>query len=610
MRHFLITLSLILCTCLSLRAQRFTAQIEEVGGGYRLTYTVTSSDAEDFVAPSLSDFDVLSGPAKSTFSSYQFVNGHASHTASTTYTYILSPLKSGRHTIGSASVRVGGRVLKSNAITFNAQKGGGSTGGQQGRGTGRADDAQAQGADGVQQAGSAVTQRDLFITVTPSRTHVREQEAVLLTYKIHARVGVGLSGTQLTTKPDFRGLISQEIPLPGNQIQTELERRGGISYRTGTILQYVVFPQQSGKLVIPSITFDCTVVQQDRTMDLVDAFFNGGGTIGVQVKRSVPVTTLDVSALPQPKPADFSGAVGKFSMDGKVLNHNVRTNDVTTYRITLKGVGNLKLITPPTVNFPSDFDKYDPKTNENTRVTRDGLTGQLTFDYTFVPRNVGHYTIPAVTFTFFDTEAGTYRTLRTQSVELDVAKGTRSNADVDKQLALLRSDIRDIHQSNPASTLLRLMQWGTLLYWIILLLLLTGLVITHLVLQQYLRKRADIVGRKRSGAKRQAAKRLRKAEKMLATASDADFYAEINRSLTDFLTDAFALSRADLSRENVARLLTERGVPNETVMQLASVLDTCEQSQYAPQADGGRRETYEAALQLLETLSKYVHKTK
>lgn len=209
-----------------------------------------------------------------------------------------------------------------------------------------------------------MTQRDLFIDVTPNRTRIREQEAVLLTYRIHVRAGVALSNTSLTQKPDFKGLISQEIPLPGNQIQTTIEHRGGATYRTGTILQYVVFPQKAGRITIPSITFDCAVLQQDHTMDLADAFFNGGGTVGVQVRRKVPEITLQVDALPQPKPANFSGAVGKFNLQGKLLTPNVRTNDVATYRITLNGLGNMKLISAPTVNFPKDFDTYDPKTNE------------------------------------------------------------------------------------------------------------------------------------------------------------------------------------------------------------------------------------------------------
>lgn len=418
-------------------AQSFKAHIEDVGGYYRLTFTIASNDANNFTPPSLSNFEVLSGPSTSTFSNYQIINGHASHSETTTFTYILSARKSGKITIGPASIRVNGKSVHSNSVTLNAQANHSASNGPHSPNVGTN--------NSVQQAGSSVTNNDLFIDVTPSRTTVHEQEAVLLTYRIHARVGVGLSNTSLTQKPDFKGLISQEIPLPGNQIQTYIEHRNGRTYRTGTILQYVVFPQTSGKLTIPSITFDCAVVQQDNTMDLADAFFNGGGTISVQVRRSVAPITLQVEALPQPRPAKFSGAVGKFNIQAQLLNKTIKTNDVATYRITLNGLGNLKLISAPQVKFPSDFDTYDAKTTDNTKATANGLHGQLTFDYTFVPRNVGDYAIPATEFVFFDTESNSYKTIRTQAITLHVEKGERSNADVDKQLALLKSDIRPLH---------------------------------------------------------------------------------------------------------------------------------------------------------------------
>ena len=219
-----ILLAICLLQSYCLQAQTFKAQIENVEGGYyRLTYTVTSSNVRGFTPPSLANFDVLSDLSTSTFNNYQYINGHASHTEGTTFTYIISARKSGHQTIGPATIRVNGKTLRSNAISFKAHAGS-ANGGANGNNTHGQHNVQ--GAT-VQQAGSSVTQQDLFIDVTPSRTQIREQEAVLLTYRIHARVGVGLSNTSLTQKPDFKGLISQEIPVPGNKNQTTLEHRGG-----------------------------------------------------------------------------------------------------------------------------------------------------------------------------------------------------------------------------------------------------------------------------------------------------------------------------------------------------------------------------------------------
>lgn len=599
-RQALWLVGLLLCLPLATLAQSFSGKIEDVGGYYRLTYTVTSSDAQGFTPPSLAAFDVLSGPSTSTFSSYQMVNGRSSHSETTSYTYILSAKKGGRITIGPASIRVGGRTLHSRPLTLNARVG--QSGGASGSSSHARGGAQPE-PDDLQQAGSSVTQRDLFIDVTPSRTRVKEQEAVLLTYRIHARVGVGLANTQLTQKPDFKGLISQEIPLPGNQIQTNIEHRGGTTYRTGTILQYVIFPQQSGRLDIPSIKFDCTVIQQDHSMDFADAFFNGGGNIGVQVSRTVPVTSIQVEPLPQPKPAGFSGAVGRFTIEGKVINPQVRTNDVATYRITLNGLGNLKLITPPKVTFPNDFDSYDAKTNENTRVTANGLTGQLTFDYTFVPRNVGRYTIPAIEFVYFDTESGAYKTIRTAPVTLDVKKGARSNADVDKQLALLRSDIRDIHPAGSAGSSWSL-GWGSGLYWLLLVLICALCGAALYGGQRYARALGNVAHRRSSGAARQARQRLREAERLLTSPRASDFYAAVSKALTGFVADLCNAEQASLGREQIRQLLTDRGVAEADVKAFDSVLETCEYAQFAPGADTQRQALYDEALRLITLIKR------
>lgn len=564
-------------------AQQFTAKIDDVGGYYRLAFTVTASGASDFTPPSLTAFEVLSGPNTSTFSNYQMINGRTSHSATTTYTYILSARKSGNITIGSASVRVGGRTLHSKPISLQAQSG--NHGRQQNKTSNQSRRPSATPQEErLQQAGSSITARDLFIDVTPSRTKVMEQEAVLLTYRIHARVGVGLANTQLTTKPDFKGIISHEIPLPGNQIQTSIEQLNGTTYKTGTILQYLIFPQQTGKITIPGITFDCTVIQQDHHMDLADAFFNGGGHIGVQVRRTVPEMELQVDALPQPKPASFSGAVGQFSIKGEVLNSSVKTNDVATYRITINGSGNMKLITPPTVTFPKDFDSYDAKTVDNTKVTTSGLSGQLCFDYTFVPRNVGSYDIPAISFTYYDTQTQSYKTLTTSPIHLDVQQGRQSNADVDKQLAMLRSDIRDIHVQDEGNRLPGFLTWGTTGYRLaeLLLLMLFGLGIVYL-------RRAQRGGqpggkRYRDRTVRKAMNQLAEAEKLFTTQS-GQAYSLLSAALNEFLCEMLHIGQAELTRERLQQILHEKRVDDTTCSELLKLLDDCQYAQYAPATD-------------------------
>ncbi len=596
----------IVCSCTQwLYAQSMNAQIEDRGEYFTLTFTVNSSDATSFTPPSFADLEVLNGPAKSTMSNVQIVNGHMSRSSSTTFTYVLAPKKIGRLTIGSASVRVGGKVVKSRPITYKAQAASGKSSQASAARQSQQASASSYNTD-IQRTGSPVTERDLFIDVTPSRTKVHEQEAVLLTYRIHAKVGVALSNTQLTAKPDFKGLISQEIPLPNNQIQTSIEHRGNGTYKTGTLLQYVVFPQQSGKITIPSISFDCTVIQQDDALSPMEAFFNGGGTIGVSVKRKVAPLTIDVETLPQPKPAGYAGAVGKFSIKGQLLNQSVRTNDVATYRITLSGTGNTKLITAPQVTFPKDFDTFDPKTNDKTKVTRNGMTGDVTFDYTFVPRNVGKYTIPATNFVYYDTEAREYRTLSISAFTIDVKKGDKSRSDVDKQLALLQSDIRDTHKLSSASSqtfFARVLpRWNTWLYWTTTAILLAIFAATLKAISVYAGNKLDTIGRKRRGAAKNSQRLLSEAEKLINDPDGRKFYATIARALQQYVIDTFNISTAELTKEHMAELLVEKGVEQNNIDALLKLLDECEMAQYAPNSDAERQTTLNEAKRIIDMI--------
>lgn len=587
--------------CTAALAQSFKARIEPAGNYYRLTYTVSSTDAEAFTAPSLSEFEVLSGPNESKMSSMQVINGSISKSESTTYTFILAARKSGKVTIGPATVRVGRKTLRSNAVQASLHESG-SPSSQQGRSSQHNSGSAAAPTSGLQQAGSPVTQRDLFIDVTPSRTKVHEQEAILLTYRIHSRIGVGLSNTQLVSTPDFKGFISQDIPLPNNQIQTTIEHRAGGTYRTGTLLQYVLFPQQSGRITVPGMTFDCTVVQQEGGLDLIDAFFNGGGNIGVTVKRTVAPLTIDVEALPQPKPATFSGAVGHFDMKGELLNQNVRTNDVSTYRITLGGVGNMKLITAPKMAFPKDFDSYDPKTNQNTKTTAQGLTGQITFDYTFVARNVGKYTIPSVAFTYFDTESNSYRTLHTAPITIDVKQGERSNSDVEHQLALLHSDIRGTHGVESFGE----RPWLSFGHWslpVAALLLVLAFVLAQWFFKSYINGHRDTAENRQRHAAKRSSKLLDEARAHLGDADTQTFYALTSRALYGFVADFYRLPHAEMSKDAIRATLSEKGVDDTDIRQLIDVLDECEMAQYAPSSEASRQDAYDKACHIIQKLT-------
>lgn len=595
-RSFIVLFLSILCALTY--AQSFTGKIEDTGEYYRLTYTVTSHDASRFTPPSLDDFEVLSGPNTSTFSSYQVVNGQMSHSETTSYVYILSAKKSGKITIGRATIRVGNKTLASNQITLNAQTGNSSNGGHRSpSGTSESHD--------LQKAGTRITQNDVFIDLTPSRTKVNEQEAVLLTYKVHTKLNVGLSQTQLANQPDFKGMISQEIGLPDNQIVTSLEHRNGVTYRTGTILQYVIFPQKSGQLKIPSLSFNLTILQQREPMSLADAFFNGGGNIGVQIKRVVPEMTLDVAALPQPKPANFSGAVGHFNIKGHLVNEVVKTNEIMTYRVEIEGAGNMKLVTAPKMTLPKDFDTYDVKTNEDFEITPQGFKGKITYDYVFVPQNIGQYEIPSLEFVYFDPQTGKYQTIRTNSQKIDVKKGKAAPDDVNKQLALLQSDIRTVHTSTEFTEASQPLSWGTTGYWILQSALIALFILALWGYYYYQNHFRHSRSQQLSKATREALRQLETAKAQSGSMPASAFYATLNQTLMNYLSTVLDINRAEMNLNSIKDVLTQKQMDQDQIQSITDILEKCQYAQYAPVEMNQKEELYTqtvAIIQMMESI--------
>lgn len=573
-------------------AQRISVDVPStVGQGepFHISFIV-NGDVSGFRAPSMSGLDMLSSrPSVSRSSTYQMINGRSSSSTSTTYTYMVAAVKTGRLTIGPATANVDGHSVSSSAVSVNVVQGNVHSQTAVSRVSQNMD---------LQSAGTPVSNNDLYITVTPSRTTVYEQEAVLLTYKLYARPKVALSGIQLVHKPDFSGLVSQEIPI--NNVQTVQTNVGGSIYTTATVLQYVVYPQQSGTITIPAVDFICAVKQRGQYDDPFDAFFSGGsGAVDVNVKRSVRPLTLQVKPLPSPKPANFSGGVGHFQMKGEWVTAKPASNDLATYRITISGKGNLKMLAAPQIKFPADFDAYAPKTTEHTKVADDGMTGSMTFDYTFVPRKTGHYVIPAASFAYYDTQASRYVTLQTAAIPLDVKQGTRSDADVERDAELRNSDIRPLHtETSDGINLTSAAKWLFPLAYI----LLVGIaILSYPLLRKSIMARSDVAGRRSKKAGRQARGRLNHVRKIMETSDACAFYDELSHALVHYLSEKYNIPTADITGGHIEELLSGKAIPSEIITLFKDTLETCEYARFAPSGNpADKHRLYDQALRAID----------
>lgn len=598
---FLICL-FIACACFSQVIRVSAPSRVEAGENFRVSFKVTTQDVDDFRSGlhSTDVVEVIAGPYTSSESSFQMVNGHTSSSSSITYTYTLYAAKSGVYNIPAAHARVGGKQISSSPAKVTV------VGSAQGRGNNSPkmhedDNYQPH----MRAAGSAISGRDLFIKVSANKKKVYEQEPILLTYKVYTLVDL----TQLEGKmPELTGFHTQEIPLP-QQKSFHIERVNGKPYRTVTWSQYVMYPQMTGKMEIPSITFKGIVVQQNRSVDPFEAFFNGGSGY-VEVKRNIVAPSIKIDVLPLPqKPANFSGGVGKFNISAQLNKNELKAGDPLSLRIVVGGIGNLKLIKQPVVNFPKDWDKYDPKVTDKTKLTSNGLEGNMIYDILAVPRNQGHYTIPPVELTYYDTSLNQYKTIKTQSFEIEVAKGDGSRSSVVDYSKDQPKDIKDIKKGDAELHSVDNFFFGSVGYLMSLLIPFVAFVALLVIFRKRAIDNADLVKMKGKKANKIATKRLRQANKLMLAGKSNEFYDEVLRALWGYVGDKLNMPAEKLSRENISEKLQSHNVDDNTISKFLSAIDDCEMMRFAPgDPEGNMNKTFESAMTAIMEIEKVMNK--
>ncbi len=577
-----------------------------VGKPFQLTYSVNQR-SKDLRAPEMPDFDVLAGPYTSTSSSTSFVNGKRTSSFSQTYTYTLMAQREGTFTIAPASIRVSGSEYTSNGVRITVLP----------------EDEQPQqtqqpsrqtGAQQTQQSSNSgnVSSENLFIRTIVSKTRVHEQEAILLSYKLYF-AGVDVAQFTNNTKiPEFTGFLKQD--LEQGEIQTELEHYNGRNYQTATLYRTLLYPQHSGDIKIDPASFEAVLRVQTRAQvrSIFDDFF--GTYTNVTRAITAPSVTVHVDALPGGKPASFSGGVGHFTLTPSISQTELQTNDAVTIRLDITGTGNMKLLKTPAVDWPEGFEPYDPKVTNNFKTTTAGVSGTKSIEYLAIPRASGDYTIPAVTFSYFDTQDDAYKTLSTPEYTIHVKKGANEQSNntvvnnyVNKEdIKQLGSDIRYINTAVPTLQPKRtaLVEYGSLTFWLLYIVPLCVALLVFVIFRKQIKENADITRVRYKHANKVAQKRLKKAGKLLKENQKEAFYEEIERAAWTYLSDRLSIPTADLNKDNIASILREKGVGEDLIKEVNNVLSTAEFARYAPSSDHTMDDLYKATSRLIDQLEE------
>lgn len=586
----------------------------EVGRRIRVSYVANTQDVEDIQVGEFPGFNVVYGPSTSSSSSYTIINGKTTQSSSLTFTYTLLATEEGKFTLPSATIKVDGKTYKSGSSVIevlpasstaqgNSQQSQPQTGRQQNNNNSARQRGQA--------SSSNIGSNELYMTVTASKRKIYEQEAVLLTYKLYTLVNIQQIAGEM---PQLDGFHVQEVDSKA-MMSLKYERVNGRNYGTAVWRQYVLFPQKTGKLTVPSITFESQVEVQNTSMDPFDIFF-GGASLSQIVRKSIvaPAIEIEVLPLPTPKPANFAGAVGKYTISGQLTPEQVNANDAATLRLTVSGQGNMKLMKAPKVNFPQDFEIYDPKVTDKTSNTSSGAKGNVIYDYVVVPRHGGKFSIAPVEFCYFDPDAESYKTLKTDSFSIAVAKSKTtgsSNYHEQEDLKVLNNDIRFIKLGNIGNSGSNTLFFGSLSYWMYYAVS-TGLFVLILLLfNRQIKKSRDISGMRVQKAGKAASKRLKTASKLMKQHQSEAFYDEVMKALLGYAGDKLNIQQSDLNKENVSTSLQSVGVQQNLVDAFMNIISECEFARYAPgDPDATMEKIYSSASDVINELDSAIKKKK
>ena len=581
--------------------------IVELSERFNVVFVVEGENSpSDFSWTPSDDFSLVWGPQKGTSTSISIMNGKTTKTTQSSYTYILQAKQTGSFTIPSATAKVKGKEIRSNPVTVKVVDNG-SKGGQQPQASSGSGSSSAQ-----QQSQQAQTSdADIFMRLTLSRNSVVVGEPVTATLKIYHRAN--LVGFENAKFPTFKGFWSQEVEAPSN-VEFQREEVNGTVYNSALLRRWVIIPQKAGDVSIDPAEIVCLVNVQRRrsTGSIFDDFFGSDyATVRQRVYTASP--TLHVSALPAGAPASFGGGVGDFSVKARISKDTLSTHDAASLVVTVSGKGNIALLEAPKVSFPPDFEVYDVKSTTSGSAT----SGSKTFEYPFIPRSHGDFTIAPVKYSYYDVKARQYRTAQTDSLRLSVKKAAGSTAVQDSGTTLvverkgvknLGEDIRFIRSKTTLGGAKKLFI-DSIGYIVGVVLMLLAALAFWLGFREAAARRADIAGTLSRKATKQALKRLSQAKEFLQKDLYTAFYEELHRSLLGFVGDKLSMDMSQLSKENISSALIAKAVPENVVADFVDLIDQCEYARYSPDAGHEAMNAhYEKAVSTITAIDSYMKK--
>lgn len=572
-----------------------------VGQSFRLSY-MTNTQEGQFQAIKFTNFKILSGPNSSRSSRVQIINGKMEQSVEVSYNYVLQAEREGKFSIPSGTLNINGKAFSSDSgqIDVIARQAGGQ--------------ANSNNSNPAPQA--TLGTEDLFLKMLISKREVIKGEPIIATLKLYTRVSLANLGS--FKSPSFNGFWAEALRKEEG-LQFQRETINGQMYNAAIIQQHVLIPERSGTLNIePAELTAIAQVQvrnsRRRSRSLFDQFFGSAQNVE-KILRSAALE-LNVKPLPPGAPPSFDGAVGTLQLTGDLEPRETKTNEAISFKLNYSGMGNLKLIGAPKLQFPPDFEVYDPKIRNNYSASTKGFSGNKSFEYLLIPRHAGIFEIPKLEFTFFDLNAKAYETLAVGPFTVNVEKGEGGATTEGIDLGMIKEDVRqldtDIRYIRTGAIPLRQKDrpfFGSLSFYLAYLIALGLFAVALAFLRRQRKQREDVVGMKHKKAAKVAQGHLKKAKQFMDKGEQGAFYKELLDTYWGYLSDKLNVPQGGLHKEKVESLLADRGVGESLIKSTIAILNRCEFAQFAP--SGARADltsVYQESISLINDLETALKK--
>ena len=546
----------------------------------KIEFSINKQGSDQFTPPKFTNFKVVGGPSQSV--SQSWVNGKVSFSQS--YTYIIQPKRKGEITIGTASVKIGGKYIRSKPIKIIVL-------------------------DAVEipknpNDPNYIAQQNIHLVAEISKTRPYVGEGVYVEYRLYVSENVSVYNYGVTEAPKYNGFWNQEIKIKG-QSPVKIGKYNGEDYRYIVLQKALLIPTKTGKLTIDPMKMEIVIGVPTGRSD----FFGNVITRNVRKEFASAKKIIRPNSLPlEGKPANFSGAVGAFNFNVAISKEILKANESSQIKVAISGKGNLKLFELPEVITPTELEKYQPERNERVRVNSTGISGSVSDLYTIVPQYKGKYKIPNVSFSYFNPKEKKYHTIVTDDLFVDVLEGKELKPVVDtnsirkQNVTSTGNNFRYIQTKTNLEVVDTSDFFKSNLFYILLLLPLIAIPIGIIIAKNNQKRNNDLVGNKQRKAEKLARKYLSEAKKKLG--EKEPFYEALERALHNYLKAKLGIETTDISKEKITGILKNKSIETTTIHQFIEVLEHSDMARYSQITTTEMEAEFERAKQVIVELDK------